>query len=129
MKKAKKKSKSTGSGGGAKEFLILHGEKFGVGVVAVVALWFVLQGLSFLGPQVNWQPSELVETANTIRTSINASTRTIEDEMDVDIDDLLVHAATAEQIREPISAAPYRFVVPWNFAPASGQPSTSASSF
>ena len=127
MKKAKKKSKSTGGGGGAKEFLILHGEKFGVGVVAVVALWFVLQGLSFLGPQVNWQPSELVENANAIRTSINASTRTVEDE--VNIEELVDHAATAEQIREPISAAPYRFVVPWNFAPASGQPSTSASSF
>jgi len=126
MKKTKKKS--TGSGGGAKEFLILHCEKIGVGVVAVVALYFAIMGLGYMGTQqVNWQPSELVENANAIRTSINASTRTVTDE--VNIDELVDHAATAEQIREPISAAPYRFVVPWNFAPASSQPSTSASSF
>ena len=126
----KKKNKGASSGGGAKEFLVFHAEKIVGGVIAVVALWFIIQGLSYLGPQVNWHPNELVEGAAAVRTSINASTRAAVDE-GIEFRD---HAATAEQIRDPISATPYRFVAPWHFAPASqrstsgGSSSTSSSS-
>jgi hypothetical protein len=110
MKSTKTKSGGSG-GGGAQEFLIWHGEKIVVGIVAVVALYFALQGLSYLGTKtLSWQPSALEEDANSAETGIRNSTRTAEDEGI----ELFDHAKFAEQIKAPISAAPYSNPVLWN---------------
>ena len=101
--KAKKKTRSSGSGtGGAQRFLIEHGEKIAVGVLAVVALWFALQGLGY--QSLPWQPTALEEEATQAETAIRNNTRTAEDEGI----EFVNHAEFAEQIREPIPADPYR---------------------
>jgi len=121
MKSAKEK-KSKGSGGGAQQFLVWHGEKIVVGIVAVVALWFAMQGLGY--QTLSWQPNALEEDASAAETAIKASTRSAEDE-GIEFFD---HAKFAEQIKAPISAEPYRNSALWNpaVAPASVQTGTSS---
>jgi len=93
-----KKKKSESSGGGAKQFLVWHGEKIIVGIVVVIALWFAIQGLGY--PTLSWQPSALEEDATAADTAIRASTRTAEDEgIELPVPD---HKTFAAQIREPI---------------------------
>jgi len=122
----KKRSKSSNStSGGAKNFIIWHGEKIAVGVVVVIALYVAFQGLGYLGQPLNWQPDELVRTATEADTAIRASTRNAGDEgierMGVNEEGEEIeaigewgHALHAQQIRNPISAAPYRHEQSWN---------------
>ena len=108
--KSTKKKKSSGSGGGAQQFLVWHGEKFVVALVVVIALWFSMQGLSYLGQTISWQPSELETSASDAEQTIRASTRTAEDEEIT----LFDYAAYAEQIKSSVSAEPYRASAVWN---------------
>jgi hypothetical protein len=102
-KKTKKKSKGSSSGGGAQEFLVWHGEKIAVCFVAVIALWFAMQGLGY--KSLTWQPEELEKTAGEAKTAIEASTRDAEAEIgDFKIIDYSVYA---EQIKKPINVEPY----------------------
>jgi len=99
-----KNKKSQGNiGGGAKQFLVWHGEKFVVAAIAVLALWLAMQGLG--GYQtLSWQPRELEETAEAARRAIENSERTVEDE------ELRVfnYAGHAEQIKREIKVDLYR---------------------
>ena len=109
MSKAKKKKKSSGtSSGGVQQFLVWHGEKFIVAVLAVVALWFAWKGLGFSA--LSWAPDELEKVSNDARTAIQQSKRSAEDEK-VEVFDYEEHA---KQIRLPISAEPYRTETQWN---------------
>ena len=142
-KKKKKKTKSSSSGGGAKDFIVWHGEKIAVSVVVVIALWIAFQGLGYLGQPLNWQPDELVRAATEADTAIRASTRNAGDEgiermgvteegEEIEAIDEWGHALHAQQIRDHISANPYRHEQPWNPDPnisSRQQRSTSASSF
>ena len=98
MKSIKKKK----SGGGAKEFLVWHGEKIAVGILVIVALWFAMQGLGY--HTVSWQPDTLERDASETDTAIRNSARDAEAEGI----ELFDHASFAQQIREPIPLAPYR---------------------
>ena len=117
----KKKSKISSGGGGPQQFLILHCEKFVVVVIAVVALWFALQGLGFMGPQISWQPNVLIDDATAARTTIEGNMLLAADVMETEPVD---HAANAGQMRSPVDATPYRFETPWPFAPSSSQRSS-----
>ena len=109
-----KKRKNKGSNdGGAKQFLVWHGEKVAVAIIAVFALWFAVQGMGYMGQRVSWPPGDLETVAREARETIEKSTRTAEDEFkDKDLK-LTDYAAYAEQIKEPISAAPYGNKAPW----------------
>lgn len=96
------------SGGGAQQFLVWHGEKIVVGIIAVVALWFAMQGLGY--QTLSWQPNELEDVAGRAEQGIRASTRSAEDEEIAFFD----YEAYAEQIREPLSATHYRTNSVWN---------------
>ena len=99
------KKKSESSGGGAQQFLVWHGEKIVVGIVAVIALWFAVQGL--VGYQtLSWQPNALEEDATAADTAIKASTRTAEAE-GIELPEL-DHKTFAAQIREQIKPEIYR---------------------
>ena len=108
--KKAKKSKVSSSTGGAQKFLVIHCEKFVLGVVVAVALVFAFQGLVFLGPQVSWHPDEVARTAEETRTAIQNGTRSAADE-GIEIVD---HAANALHIRNPLVAEPYRTMSPWH---------------
>lgn len=108
--KSIKEKKGKGSGGGAQQFFLWHGEKFVVVVIVVVALWFSMQGLGYLGQTVSWQPSDLEASAGEAEQAIKASTRTAEDEEMTPFD----YAAYAEQIKQSVSADPYRARSVWN---------------
>lgn len=106
-KKTKKKSVGKSGGGAFQEFFIWHGEKIVVGIVAVVALWFALQGLGY--QTLSWQPSELEKIAGEAETAVRNNTRTAEDE-EIQIFD---YATYAEQIKSPIPAEPYQGKSQW----------------
>jgi len=99
---SKKKRNLGNIGGGAKQFLVWHGEKFVVAVIAVFALWLAMQGLGY--QTLDWQPRELEETAEAAKRAIENSERSVGDE------ELRVfnYAGHAEQIKRPIDAAFYR---------------------
>ena len=107
--KKKKKKKSKGNSGGAQQFLVWHGEKVAMGIVAVIALWLAFQGISYMGQKMTWPPSDLENASREAREAIERSTRTVEDE-DLKIID---YAAYAEQIKEPIPAEPYGVKAQW----------------
>ena len=118
-----KKKKSESSGGGAMQFLVWHGEKIIVGIMAVIALWFAIQGLGY--PALSWQPNALEEDATAADTAIKASTRTAEEE-GIELPDPN-HKTFAAQIREPIRPDIYRNPgeVLWlPFPPTSSQKTT-----
>jgi len=107
-----KKKKGEGSGGGAQQFLLWHGEKIVVGIVAVVALWFALQGLGY--QTLPWQPNALEEDATAAEAAIRNSQRSAEEELkgtDIQIVDF---AERATQIRSPIPTPPYRNLAIWH---------------
>ena len=107
-KSSKKKANVGNSASGAQNFIVWHGEKIVVGIVVVVALWFALQGLGYHA--LSWQPSELEKASTDAENGIRNSTRGAADE-EIEIFD---YAAYAEQIKEPISAAPYRTESSWS---------------
>ena len=121
-----KSTKTNKSGvGGVQQFLIWHGEKIVVGVIAVVALWFAIQGLGY--QTLTWQPSALEVDATDADTAIKGNTRTATDEGIETFD----FATFATQIRTPISASPYRSGALWmppppnSFSQQTGSRSTS----
>ena len=98
------KKQKSGSGGGAKQFLIWHGEKIVVGIMAAIALWFAVQGLGY--PTLSWQPNALEEDATAAEAAIRASTRGAEEEgIELPNPD---HKTFAAQIRDPIRPDVYR---------------------
>ena len=101
MAKSTKKKKNKGSDGKALQFLIWHGEKIVVGILVVVALWFAAGTLSYRS--VKWSPDELEKIAKDTEDTIRQSRRTASDEKIEFFD----YAAHADQVKEPISAAPY----------------------
>ena len=108
---ASKSSKREKSGGGVQQFLVWHGEKIIVGIVVVVALVFVWQGLGY--KTLSWQPNELETTADAARKAIEENTRIPKDE-GVDVFDFSTYA---EQIKERIPTDPYRSSALWNPSP------------
>ena len=84
-----------------------HGEKIVVGIIAVAALWFALQGLGYQG--LSWDPKAIETAASDAEQSIRGSTYSAKEE-DLEVFDYATYAA---QIKEPISAAPYRSVSAW----------------
>lgn len=125
--KSTKKKKIQGNGGGTQQFLVWHGEKFAVAAVVIVALWFSIQGLGNLGQTISWQPGELETSAGEAEQAIKTNTRTAEDEEIT----LFDYAAYAEQIKQSISAEPYRARSVWNHpvgSPGSQRSSGSGSS-
>jgi hypothetical protein len=103
MKSSKNTRKmSTGSGSGTQQFLIWHGEKIAVGVFAVAALVFALQGLT--NKTVKWAPEELVRTSEDTERAIQASRYTPEDAK-IEFFNYGDHAGKS---KEAISVVPYR---------------------
>ncbi|MDR0392578.1 MAG: hypothetical protein LBH59_11760 [Planctomycetaceae bacterium] len=76
MKIKPKKNKSSFD---IKQFLILHGEKFVVGLLVLFAIFFIYAGISSFTP-LAWQPADLDKISQTSRTFIDANTRTATDE-------------------------------------------------
>lgn len=109
-KSTKKKKSGGGSGGGAQQFLVWHGEKIAVGLVVVVALWFAVQGLGY--QKLSWPSDALEKESAAAEAAIKESTRTAKDE-GIEFFD---HAKFADQIKAPISVAPYRGTAVWNSA-------------
>ena len=120
--KAKKKSKESSGGGGAQQFLIWHGEKIVVALVAVVALWFATQGLGY--QTLKWQPEELEKASGEAKTAIEASTWSAEQEFKGEIK-ITNFEEFAQQIKQPIPASPYSTK---NWIPIPGLMSSSSSS-
>ena len=102
--KSTKKKKSQGSSGGGEvqQFFLWHGEKIVLPLIAVIALWFAVQGLGYQA--LLWQPSDLEGVADTAKREIDNSTRSAEDENLKNFD----YAAHAEQIKKPVPGVPYR---------------------
>ena len=98
----KKKNQGSSGGGDIQQFFLWHGEKIVVAIIAVLALWFAIQGIGYQA--LSWQPSELEGVADTTKREIDNSTRSPEDEGVKQFD----YAAHAEQIKKPVSADPYR---------------------
>ena len=126
MTASKDTKKKRGSGGGAQQFLVWHGEKIAVAAVIVVALWFSMKGMDYAGQTVSWRPSDLEENANEAEQTIRASERKAKDEEIIPFD----YAEYAEQIERPISADPYRAGAVWNpvISPGGSQRSSGSSS-
>ncbi|MDR1289598.1 MAG: hypothetical protein LBK06_00205, partial [Planctomycetaceae bacterium] len=74
--KAKSKRKRTFD---IKQFFILHGEKFAVGLLALIAIFFIYLGVTSYKP-LNWQPAELDNVSQTTRNFIDTNTRTAAEE-------------------------------------------------
>jgi hypothetical protein len=103
MSKSTKKKRSQGSGGGdVQQFFLWHSEKIVLPIIAVLALWFAVQGLGYQA--LLWQPSELEGVADTTKRDIDNSARSAEDEDLKNFD----YAAHAEQIKKPVPGTPYR---------------------
>ncbi|MDR1480032.1 MAG: hypothetical protein LBJ00_13940 [Planctomycetaceae bacterium] len=74
--KAKSKKKKTFD---VKQFLILHGEKLVVGLLVLVAFFFIYLGVTSYKP-LSWQPAKLDTVSQDTRNFIDANTRTATDE-------------------------------------------------
>jgi hypothetical protein len=94
----------------AKQFLLWHGEKVVVGIIAVVAVWLALSGMGKLGLRpFAWRPSDLTSQASSIRGDIESSQYVVPEEKMKIID----YAILADQIKKPINELPYRNVSHW----------------
>ena len=99
------KKKKSESGGGAKQFLVWHGEKIVVGIAAAIALCFAVQGL--MGYQtLSWQPNALEEDATAADAAIKKSEHTAKEE-GIELPDPN-HETFAKQIKEKIKPEIYR---------------------
>ncbi|MDR1483816.1 MAG: hypothetical protein LBT09_03235 [Planctomycetaceae bacterium] len=62
-----------------KQFFILHGEKFAVGLLVLFAIFFIYVGVTSY-KSLSWQPVDLDEKSKGSRTFIDTNTRTATDE-------------------------------------------------
>jgi hypothetical protein len=73
------KPKKTKSSFDIKQFFILHGEKFVVGLLVLFAIFFIYTGVTSFQP-LAWKPADLDQISQASRTFIDTNTRSATDE-------------------------------------------------
>ncbi|MDR3232313.1 MAG: hypothetical protein LBT46_01365 [Planctomycetaceae bacterium] len=104
--KRKKKVNNSQTALQIKSFALYHGEKAGLAIFAVIALWVAFSS-SYTG--LPWGPDELDKEVQKANEKITSSKYTAADAGLIVID----YAKLSEQIKEPIPAEPYQTATLW----------------